>query len=70
MNCDDRCNLYLGETPGTSENPTLILEDVRNDYEMRRWYYSDAGEGHISEWFDMVEGESYYLESLQYVYSG
>jgi len=32
MNCDDKCNLYLGETPGSAEDPTLILEDVRNDW--------------------------------------
>jgi hypothetical protein len=35
---------------------------------MRRWYYDN--ENQISDWYDMVEGEEYFLEALHYIYAG
>ena len=58
--CDDHCSVKLGLTPGDSADPTTILDaHAATD---KRWAWAEDGHTRVSEWYDLTEGEQYYLE--------
>jgi len=59
--CDDDCAVKLGLTAGSADEPTTIL-DVHRSAD-KRWAWAEQdGVSRVSEWYDLTEGEEYYLE--------
>ena len=58
--CDEHCAVKLGLTPGDSADPTVILDT--HGATDKRWAWAVDSEVRISEWYDLEEGEQYYLE--------
>jgi hypothetical protein len=60
VQCDDDCAVKLGTTPGSVDDPTTIL-DVHSHTD-KRWAWAEDGVSRVSEWYELTEGEHYYLE--------
>ena len=59
--CDDDCEVHLGTTPGSTDDLTEIMDT--HVAAPKRWAWDEDGETRVSEWYDMTEGEHYYLEA-------
>jgi hypothetical protein len=58
--CDDDCAVKLGLTPGSVDDAETIL-DVHTTA-AKRWAWAEDGVSRVSEWYELTEGEHYYLE--------
>jgi len=66
--CDDHCAVQLGLTPGSADAPETILDtDTHTD---KRWAWAEDDETRVSDWYELTEGEQYYLESEHQDWSG
>lgn len=55
ISCDDRCSLYFGTTPGSDQDPTLLIDDVSMAWNSRRYY--ERLDHQYSDWVALEEGQ-------------
>lgn len=60
--CDDHCFVDLDLTPGSSSNLTSILS-VDNWTNFRFFWDTRDGRTRISEWYELEEGQHYYIDT-------
>jgi len=58
--CDDHCWVKLGLTPGSTADPTTLVDAERATD--KRWSWAEDGTSRVSDWVELTEGEQYYLE--------